>query len=772
MSLTPVWQRRLTRLIELLIGATVLVAAIVLWRWYRDGGGFEAIYVAIGVALAALWAMRRRLRQDQETAPQRDLLSADALQNPRNRENLLNHVHTAWIEGFLRQSIHSEVLKLSLSYRPEAVGQRPWQLVLKQQGQTDQPVPPERSLLDIFNGSGRNLLILGEPGSGKTITMLQLAESLIEAARQNPAEPLPIILNLSSWAWEKKPLAEWMVEEVFVQHGIARDLIRTGIASNQFLYLLDGLDEVAAEARDACIEAINTFKETHLAEIVLCSRTAEYEALQNKLFVGMGVQIRPLSDAQIDEYLGHDGLELQAVRATLKHDADLRELAKTPLMLSLMTLAYRGLALEDMSLLKTSQARRHHIFTYYVDSMFQRYPVTHDNLEYKEQAIMWLSHLAQTMQSRKQSVFFIEQLQPEMLPGSARIGLYPIFVGLITFCLFIMSSLLVNVQFTIGVSAVFNLGIDDVLDKFFLGEQAAAAAGFLPSGVTYDDFSSIYNTIMLPLCMFYSLIIGFINGLTSFRPIRLVESLSWSWRSAIYSLPLLLTVSYMFAVLLSGIANSMISILFPMGAALPFLSIFMLVLGTSGFLLIIAALWFRIESVPILGKHTISYQKWYSFGVSVTEVSRKKRPNEGIYRTIRNGLKVTLLIGVLGGVSYTLYTIIVFYPVIGILAQPGDTAAITLVNFVVGILISSIPIISTFVLTAGTVFGLIFGFNTVIKHYTLRVILSMNGMFPLRIQQFLDAMHKRIFLRRVGGGWIFIHRSVMEYFASLAAVPK
>jgi hypothetical protein len=31
----------------------------------------------------------------------------------------------------------------------------------------------------------------------------------------------------------------------------------------------------------------------------------------------------------------------------------------------------------------------------------------------------------------------------------------------------------------------------------------------------------------------------------------------------------------------------------------------------------------------------------------------------------------------------------------------------------------------------------------------------------------MDAMKDRILLRRVGGGWVFIHRTLLDYFASL-----
>jgi hypothetical protein len=55
----------------------------------------------------------------------------------------------------------------------------------------------------------------------------------------------------------------------------------------------------------------------------------------------------------------------------------------------------------------------------------------------------------------------------------------------------------------------------------------------------------------------------------------------------------------------------------------------------------------------------------------------------------------------------------------------------------------------------------------VIKHYSLRLILWLNGYTPFRFVKFLDQCAKLIFLKKVGGGYIFIHRMLLEYFAEL-----
>jgi eukaryotic-like serine/threonine-protein kinase len=44
----------------------------------------------------------------------------------------------------------------------------------------------------------------------------------------------------------------------------------------------------------------------------------------------------------------------------------------------------------------------------------------------------------------------------------------------------------------------------------------------------------------------------------------------------------------------------------------------------------------------------------------------------------------------------------------------------------------------------------------------------MTGSAPVSFVRFLDHAVERLFLRRVGGGYVFIHLLVLEYFASLS----
>jgi eukaryotic-like serine/threonine-protein kinase len=70
-------------------------------------------------------------------------------------------------------------------------------------------------------------------------------------------------------------------------------------------------------------------------------------------------------------------------------------------------------------------------------------------------------------------------------------------------------------------------------------------------------------------------------------------------------------------------------------------------------------------------------------------------------------------------------------------------------------------------LIIGLACGLKNGGFAYIKHYVLRFVLWRNDYVPWNYIRFLDYAAERVFLRKVGGGYIFTHRLLMEYFAML-----
>jgi hypothetical protein len=130
-------------------------------------------------------------------------------------------------------------------------------------------------------------------------------------------------------------------------------------------------------------------------------------------------------------------------------------------------------------------------------------------------------------------------------------------------------------------------------------------------------------------------------------------------------------------------------------------------------------------------------------GLTPREVPTRVMPNQGIRWTAQNALRVTVGIALIA-------TLV--------------TAFVRLPGFMVGGLVSG-------GLPYGLLFGLLgwmfFGGLTLIQHAALRVMLWRSGNAPLNYARFLDACVARIMLRRVGGGYMFVHRLLLAYFAEL-----
>ena len=161
------------------------------------------------------------------------------------------------------------------------------------------------------------------------------------------SQPLPVVLNLSSWALKQKPISIWLVEELSSKYQVSKNLGKAWVADQQLLLLLDGLDEVKAERREACIQSLNQFMQDYgQTEIVVCSRRQDYESLSKRL--QSAIYIQSLSSEQVNQYLKQTGDQLKALKFILQKDTILQELAKSPLMLSVMSLVYQNKSVAEL----------------------------------------------------------------------------------------------------------------------------------------------------------------------------------------------------------------------------------------------------------------------------------------------------------------------------------------------------------------------------------------------------------------------------------------
>lgn len=193
---------------------------------------------------------------------------------------------------------------------------------------------------------GGRVLLLGQPGAGKTITLLATARDAATQRLATTSAPLPLYAPIPTWnADQTQPLVNWLcgLYSHLNPSALARELKQGTV-----LLFLDGLDELAAERpldprhpekgsydpRLRFLDLLGTLPSHH--QIIVTSRTEEYEALGAHIPLNGAVALQPLNDEQIIKYLAGQPI----LQEMILRDAELHAIARTPLLLSLLVYAF------------------------------------------------------------------------------------------------------------------------------------------------------------------------------------------------------------------------------------------------------------------------------------------------------------------------------------------------------------------------------------------------------------------------------------------------
>lgn len=160
----------------------------------------------------------------------------------------------------------------------------------------------------------RRLLIIGEPGAGKTTIVLYTALDLL---RDEKHPRLPLILNLASWRSDRD-FEAWYVQNMAQSYNLsplfAKDLLRR----NLIVPVFDGFDEIHEDHRDDCFLNMKAwFGDSRERRLIVCSRKAEYAAAQADAPVYCELEVQPLTLDQIKFALSLNAETQRADRALL-----------------------------------------------------------------------------------------------------------------------------------------------------------------------------------------------------------------------------------------------------------------------------------------------------------------------------------------------------------------------------------------------------------------------------------------------------------------------
>ena len=188
----------------------------------------------------------------------------DPKQDRKYRKVLLNKVRNQWIKRLLQSALKTQsIIDLNLEEREDILKPQP-KMEQAIPGQQRQDLPAGTQIIDIFRqrGQGARMLILGQPGAGKSVALWMLARDLLDEAELNPEQPIPVYFLLSTWQ-ENQSIADWLVPELKEKYGVSETLGRHWVENERLLLLLDGLDEVRENLQEDCVEAINDFLGKH-----------------------------------------------------------------------------------------------------------------------------------------------------------------------------------------------------------------------------------------------------------------------------------------------------------------------------------------------------------------------------------------------------------------------------------------------------------------------------------------------------------------------------
>lgn len=629
----------------------------------------------------------------------------------RNRAEMMRRVRDIWIEGVLRSSLYQEVrIDLHMTQRAGAL---PWGMTKQRIGEGEQPVAPGTSMAALFDEADKALVILGAPGSGKSTALLDLLRALLERAAADPAAPIPVVLNLSTQGGQpgRQPgaLEAWVASELARFYHVPPPVAAAWLEEGELALLLDGLDEVPGAGRAAVVAQIDDYRRRRRlllhTPLAVCCREAEYAALAQGVAAGGVVRLLPLDAAQIGDYLaGMQGEPVRAVAAALEADAALAELAQSPLLLNVMLLAGGELRPQAEPPAVPAIDARTRVYDAYLRAMLRR-----DRTGGLHAAGRRGKAAAYAPQD---TVRWLRWLAGKM---NAQ--------GQTVFLLERMNKKWFNRR-----------------GEWLVWPVVLGLASGLLVGLIFGLPSELIGRPVLNWALTSGLIAGLVFGL---RDINVKEAvhIRVSREGLVFGVVFGYAFGLIFGFVLALGVGLVTGLFYWPASGLLFVLISGLILGLTFGLV--------FGLVGGLVSFSTGLESGYDGGT----------PNAGLTQSLCNGLVSGLVGGLIGGLVIGLITGLgnglvggpVFGPAIGLSAGMSFGLLVGLVYW---------PFF-------GLVIALSYGLADFLKHYLLRLVLWLDGSLPLRYVRFLDYCAGRVLLRRVGGGYTFIHRTFQEYMAAV-----
>lgn len=210
------------------------------------------------------------------------------------------------------------------------------------------------SVLEYYDSlSPGRLVVLGEPGAGKTVLVMQLLIKLLNERKHDTSKPVPVLISAAAYdtslAWDK-----WLAGHLALRFGIGAEIAARLVRDGRILPVVDGVDEMDPVGKPVragvLVAALNaSMRGQEKAPVVVTCRLGEYQALVREIDRATHIEMLPLtSDETVgylqDQFLNQDEQQRwEPVVACLRANPDgpLATQLATPWRLTLALAAFR-----------------------------------------------------------------------------------------------------------------------------------------------------------------------------------------------------------------------------------------------------------------------------------------------------------------------------------------------------------------------------------------------------------------------------------------------
>lgn len=299
------------------------------------------------------------------------------LSTEQAKDILCCHLHKTWLVDILRHDLS----ETGADIRPNLYLKKGNKRII------------QHDHLAIYNEFKGRFLITGEPGLGKTIFLLQLATFLLKAYLDNPKRRIPVIFNLSGWGnidFKDTSLEDWFALQFSKEYGMPW----ADVGKENFIFLLDGFDEIDKDVLSDRLEKINKYcRDNPDDNVVICARRRRYPKPQmiNKSnpndtspkqyvhfeFSEQRVVLQDLFDSEVRQYTNQSTRIAQILESNRESDKTLQELLKIPLFFTMINQLAEGDRLDNGD-------RNRHEWIHYILSQYMAFDRMMDHKPIKD----------------------------------------------------------------------------------------------------------------------------------------------------------------------------------------------------------------------------------------------------------------------------------------------------------------------------------------------------------------------------------------------------